>query len=298
MIAGLWVGFACTFLIAPISPALRGAGAAGWAALLLLTPLLGVIVGVCCAFLPRSTPLAMLCAFVLALFAGALDDLAIRAAASRDLHAELALFAALSPSDLRPRDVGLGLTALACAIPFCAAVWAARTAARQPAGTRGLARNVILVAGLTASLGVPFITLGFGAGILWPVSAIGCGIGAIACLVQAARDLGVAVWLGRLVRGEDPQLAVARASEAPPLPGIATVASLSDSASTQHIVLRQIRQYEGPSRISQTTEPLVHLGAEPLVVRRSLVRTSLFLLLLAGAQTAMALAASGLRLPR
>jgi len=296
-IAGLWVGFACTFLIAPLSPALRNASVGGWAALMVVTPLLGVVVGLFCSLLPRSTPRALICAFFLALVAGALDDLAIRAADGSDLGAELAALMALSPERVRPMVLGFGPSAIAIALPLCAAVWAARTAARQPAGTRGLARNVILVAGLTASLGVPFVTLGLGAGILWPVASVGCGLGAVACLVQAARDLGVAVWLGRLVRGEDPMLAVARASAAPPMPGIATVASLSDRTTTQHVVLRHVRHYDGPHRISQNTEPLVHLGAEPVVVRRSLVRSSLLLLLLAGAQTAMAVSATGLRLP-
>lgn len=296
-IAGLWVGFACTFLIAPLSPALHHAGVGGWAALMLVTPLLGVIVGLCCALLPRSTPRALIFAFLLALLAGAVDDLVIRAADGSSLGAELAALMALSPERIRPMLLGVGLTAFACALPLCAAVWAARSAARQPAGTRGLARNVILVAGMTASLGVPFVTLGLGAGILWPIASVGCGLGAIACLVQAARDLGVAVWLGRLVRGEDPLLAVARASAEPPMAGLATVASLSDHTSTQHVVLRQIRHYDGPNRISQMTEPLVHLGAEPLVVRRSLLRSSVLLLLLAGAQMAMAVAATGLRLP-
>lgn len=300
-LAGLWVGFASTFLVAPLSPALRDAGVGGWIALLVATPLLGVLVGLASAFLPRSTPRALVCAFLLALLAGGLDDLAIRVGGrlfeGGDVAQELALLLALTPEVARATGLGVALAGVACAVPLCAAVWAARTAARQPRHTRGLARNVILVAGLTASLGVPFVTFGLSAGILWPVVSVGCGLGAIACIVQAARDLGIALWLGRLVRGDDPQLNVARASAAPPMAGIATVASMSDRPSTQHIVLRHVRHLEGPNRISQMTQPLVHLGAEPIIVRRSLVRTSVLLLLLAGAQMAMAVAATGLRLP-
>lgn len=300
-VAGLWVGFASTFLIGPLSPALRDGGVGAWAALVLVTPLFGVVVGVACAFLPRSTWRALVVAFLLALLAGAADDLAIRvvgrALDGGNLSHELSVIVGLTPRLLRVAGLGMAFVGVACALPLCAAVWAARTAARTPAGTRGVARNVIMVAGLTASLGVPFVTLGIGASALWPIVFVGCGLGAVACLVQAARDLGVAMWLGRLARGEDPQLAVARASAAPPLAGIAMVASLSDRPSTQHVVLRQVRHYEGPNRISQMTQPLVHLGAEPGVVRRSLLRTSVVLLVLAGAQMAMAVAATGLRLP-
>ena len=300
-VAGLWVGFASTFLIAPLSPALRDAGIGGWAALLLVTPVLGVLVGLACAFLPRSTPRALVAAFLLALLAGAADDLAIRvlgpALEGANFGHELEVLVALTPEIARATGLGIALVGVACAVPLCGAVWAARTAARRPAGTRGLARNVILVAGLTASLGVPFVTLGIGSSTLWPIVSAGCGLGALACLIQAARDLGVAMWLGRLVRGEEPLLAVARASATPPVPGIAMVASLSDRPSTQHVVLRQVRHYDGPNRISQDTQPLVHLGAEPGVVRRSLLRTSLLLLVLAGAQMAMAVAVSGVRLP-
>lgn len=300
-VAGLWVGFASTFLIGPLSPALRDGGVGGWAALVLVTPLLGVVVGIACAFLPRSNLWALVVAFLLALLAGAADDLAIRAVGRAleggNLAHEISVIVTLTPRLLQAAGLGMTLVGVACALPLCAAVWAARTAARTPAGTRGLARNVILVAGLTASLGVPFVTLGIGSSTLWPIVSVGCGLGAIACLVQAARDLGVAMWLGRLARGEDPQLAVARASTTPPVAGIAMVASLSDRPSTQHVVLRHVRHYEGPHRISQDTQPLVHLGAEPGVVRRSLLATSVVLLVLAGAQMAMAVAATGLRMP-
>lgn len=300
--AGLWVGFAATFFIAPLwSEILPGSGASTALALLICTPLVSTLAGLVSALFTRSTALALCVTVAFAVAAALFYDVAIRVVAGTLNGVDLARALELSVygysgSPYLTRGGPL-LIGAAFAIPLCAATWAARTVGRTAAGTRGALRNLVLVAGATATMGVPFARMGLGSTPMWPVITIVCVVGAIACVMQAASDLGVAVFLGRLLRQSDPRLAVARASREPPLPGIDIVASLSDRPDTGHVVLRRLRQYEGPGRISQETTPVLHLGAEPAVVRRSLRRGALILLIFAGTQCALAIGSAGLSLP-
>jgi hypothetical protein len=295
-VTGFWVGFACTILLAPCFPD-EGAAVPVVLARVVCTPLLAMLVGLMSAFFSRSAPIALVVTCVCALFAGVVDDVAIRALAHaldgaahwHDLH--LGLLFSLGNLTLTSG----ALVGAVSVVPLCAATWAARSAAESPRGTRGVARNVILVAGATASVGVPFVRIGLGSTPLWPVVTVGCAVGALACLVQASCDLGVVVFLGKLLRREDPRLAVARSAS---LPGVDAVSSLSDDPTTGHVVLWRLRQYDGPGRISQDTTPVLQLGAAPSVVKRSLFRSAVILLLLAGTQFAMAIGAAGLSFPR
>ncbi len=256
--AGLVVGTGCT-----LGTAVLGPDPAVSFALLVCSPILSAAVGAISG-LPRTTSGSIGATVALCVFAGGLNAVCVYVVSQmlvgRPPLGELGIVLLFAlPYGAIPGLMYAG--------PMCLGAAGARFALRQPRGSRGSLRGLVWAAGL-AALGGAALARTADSYPLWPVLRVAGAGFAIACLLQAAVDLDLALLLRRAA-GRDPRLRLREESDAPAeqVPAIAA-GGAPEGRWLLHVVEPQ---GQGPYRETEALRPRWRLDRPPAALSRSLL---------------------------